>query len=51
MNDDRIVVFDQYCPTCKYKTREEYEDPCNDCLTNPVNTDSKKPVNYISETS
>lgn len=43
---DKIVDFEQYCETCKYKDLEDYKDPCNECLNNPVNTNSHKPVNY-----
>ena len=40
------VYFDQYCKTCKYKKAKEDEEPCDECLTYPVNTYSHKPVNY-----
>ena len=40
------VYFYQYCSTCKYKDLKEEEDPCYDCLANPVNEDSHKPVRY-----
>ena len=45
----KIVEFHKFCKTCKYKDVVEYEDPCNDCLDNPVNDYSKKPVNYKEE--
>lgn len=38
--------FDIYCKTCKFKETKETDDPCNECLTMPVNIDSKKPVKY-----
>lgn len=44
------VYFNEYCPTCKHKKVENglwYEDdPCNECLDNPTNLYSHKPVNY-----
>lgn len=40
------VYFDKYCKTCKNKDAKEYEDPCNDCLSEPVNVVSHKPVNW-----
>lgn len=45
---DKIIEFDKYCKTCIFKDVKdiEGEDPCNDCLSNPVNTNSKKPINY-----
>jgi len=41
---DKIVDFKKYCETCKYRDLYEGEDPCNDCLDNPVNEHSRKPV-------
>lgn len=45
---DKFVEFENYCPTCKFKDckDEEGREPCNSCLDEPVNTNSKKPVNY-----
>lgn len=42
------VYFDQYCKTCKHKDKEENEDPCFDCLAEPANVYSHKPVRYES---
>lgn len=41
------VHFDLYCLKCVHLNVPETEDPCNECLTNPVNEDSHKPVNFI----
>lgn len=41
---EKLVRFDLYCKTCKYALKSESEDPCWDCLDNPVNTYSRKPV-------
>lgn len=43
---NKFVRFDEYCKKCTYKSTKETEDPCNTCLTNPVNVDSHKPVNF-----
>lgn len=40
------VYFDRYCETCKNKDTKEYENPCNDCLSEGVNVGSHKPVNW-----
>lgn len=40
------VDFNKYCKTCKNKDTKEYEDPCNDCLSEPINVRSHKPVNW-----
>ena len=38
------VYFDQYCSSCKYSDLEEENEPCNNCLANPANEYSHKPV-------
>ena len=40
------VYFGEYCKTCKYFKMNETDEPCDDCLNNPVNLDSHKPVRY-----
>lgn len=40
------VYFDQYCKTCKYKDTKETDDPCNECLYEPMNLYSHKPVKW-----
>lgn len=49
MNEEKEVYFDQYCKSCKYHGLEESKDPCNDCLAEPSNTNSHKPMNYESK--
>ena len=44
------VYFHKYCRTCKYFRTEEDKDPCNECLNEPVNEYSHKPVNYVERT-
>jgi hypothetical protein len=38
------VYFSKYCETCEYKDLDEKFDPCNDCLAEPMNVESEKPV-------
>ena len=38
------VDFETYCKTCEYKDLKEKFDPCNDCLAEPMNANSDKPV-------
>ena len=45
MNEEKEVYFDQYCKSCKHHGLEE----CNDCLAEPSNTNSHKPMNYESK--
>lgn len=49
MNEEKEVYFDQYCKSCKYHGLEESKDPCNDCLAEPSNTNSHKPMNLDAE--
>lgn len=46
---EKIVDF-QYCKTCEYKDTKDFLDPCHECLNNPVNTNSQRPVNYKEKT-
>ena len=48
-NQQKEVYYDQYCYKCKFKNTEETEDPCNDCMNQPYNFDSHKPVNFKEE--
>ena len=45
-NIEKEVYFYKYCKTCKYSELKGDEEPCNECLENPTNTYSHKPVNY-----
>ena len=48
-NRFKEVYFDKYCKDCKNKKKSEYEDPCFDCISRPVNEFSHKPVNFIAK--
>ena len=41
------VYFHEYCKTCKYEDVDDIEDPCNECLSEPANLHSHKPVKYV----
>ena len=43
---DKIVDFEKYCKDCEYKDTEDYKDPCHECLNNPSNEHSHKPINF-----
>lgn len=51
MNGDgyKEVYFEQYCKTCKNKKTDETKDPCHQCLSEPMNLYSHKPVNWKDE--
>ena len=40
------VYFMQYCKTCKHDKLEDNEYPCSECLDEPVNLHSHKPVKW-----
>lgn len=46
INKDKIVEFDKHCQNCVHRDLPETEDPCNECLTEPVNEYSHRPVKY-----
>ena len=41
---DKEVYFHAYCKTCKYWGLPDVKDPCNECLGEPCNKNSHKPV-------
>ena len=43
------VYFGEYCKTCMYCDEAETDDPCDDCLSEPVNVYSHKPVKYVEK--
>lgn len=40
------VRFDYYCENCKHKNVADYEEPCHECLHEPVNLYSHRPTKY-----
>lgn len=46
--NEKFVDFEKYCARCIYRARCESEDPCDECLSYPVNENSTKPV-YFEE--
>lgn len=40
------VYFHEYCKTCKYRKAANTDEPCNECLDEPINLNSHKPVKY-----
>lgn len=48
MNNPKEVLFNEWCCKCKYFKVQEKDDPCCDCLDEPFNIDSHKPV-YFKE--
>lgn len=46
VNEYKEVYYDQHCKTCKHEKLEDTEEPCNDCLSEPINLHSHKPVKW-----
>ena len=46
IDDLKIVEYDKFCQNCKYKKTTANDEPCEECLSNPVNINTHKPVNY-----
>ena len=40
----KIVDFEKWCKSCIHDKEKEVDEPCNTCLMEPVNEDSRKPV-------
>ncbi len=49
VSGNKFVNFDEYCETCKYSDIFEEVEPCFECLTEPVNEYSHKPVKWESK--
>lgn len=45
-NAYKEVYYDRYCSTCKHKSLSGTDEPCDECLTEPVNLYSHKPAKY-----
>ena len=47
MSDNyKEVYYGEYCRTCKHETLSSDDKPCDECLDNPMNVDSHKPVKW-----
>jgi len=48
MNREKIVKYDQWCHKCEYYKANPSDDdnPCEECLDNPVNIDSHQPTMF-----
>jgi hypothetical protein len=45
-NNIKEAYYHEYCNKCKYCETSDAEDPCNDCLNQPFNYDTHRPINY-----
>ena len=42
----KIVHYEEYCHKCKFFNFVDWDDPCSECLNNPGNEDSHKPLYF-----
>ena len=49
----KIVHFDQYCRSCKHwkENDEGLDEPCDECLSEPINLYSHKPIKWESRSN
>lgn len=40
------VYFHEYCKKCEHSKVKNHEEPCNECLENPVNLYTHRPVKF-----
>lgn len=48
VNGQKLVDF-SLCRTCIHFAEKDEIDICHDCLNEPVNTYSSRPVNYVKK--
>ena len=46
LGEEKIVHFNEYCDKCEYRDLSERDDPCFDCLAEPVNVYSHRPTEW-----
>jgi hypothetical protein len=44
----KFVDFKKYCKLCKHEKKNDYQDPCNECLEVAAREGSEKPE-YFEE--
>lgn len=44
--DKKEAYFHEYCKKCKFENVDDVKDPCNECLEQPYNFNSHKPINF-----
>lgn len=47
---EKEVRFDIYCEKCEYYPLSESDSPCWECLDEPLNIDSHKPLHFKEKT-
>lgn len=45
------VYFHEYCKKCKHRDLKEKDFPCDECISEPLNLNSHRPVKYEQKES
>ena len=45
------VHFHEFCKKCKHEKVKETETPCDECMSEPTNWNSHRPVKYEKKES
>ena len=40
------VYFHEYCKSCRHKKANDIDEPCDTCLSEPLNWNTHRPVKY-----
>lgn len=43
-NSEMMVRYDLWCNKCKHKDIKENDEPCEECLSNPINLNTERPI-------
>lgn len=52
MNENmKHVEFWNYCEKCEHRDKDQWEDPCDECLNYPAREYSHRPLNFKERVS
>lgn len=46
VNDEKEVIFGDYCKKCVYKDLSDQEEPCFECIAEPTNLWTHRPIKF-----
>ena len=51
INDYKEVYYHEYCTKCQYYEKGKITDQCEECLSEPINLHTHKPVKFEAKES
>ena len=45
-NNEKMIFFEKWCTRCKHEATNENKEPCEECISSPVNENSRKPIKF-----